>query len=118
MSFIDSLWVSLLGLAVVFAVLILLSFFLTVLSAALGMFLRNSTTGTAVIRDGNAAMVPQTGGTEVPYIVGGIDGEWSGGELKLIGVDEPTAAMIMAIISDESQIPLSQLRFKMIRAID
>ena len=117
MSFIDSLWVSLLGLAVVFTVLILLSFLITILSAVLGLFLRNSTTDTAVIRDGNAAVVPQTGGTEVPYIVGGTDGELSG-ELKLIGVDEPTAAMIMAIISDESQIPLSQLRFKTIRAID
>lgn len=118
MSFIDSLWISLLGIAVVFSVLILLSFLITILSAVLGLLLRNSATGTAVIRDGNTAVVPQTGGTEVPYIVGGVDGEWSGGELKLIGVEEPTAAMIMAIISDESQIPLSQLIFKTIRAID
>jgi Na+-transporting methylmalonyl-CoA/oxaloacetate decarboxylase gamma subunit len=42
----------------------------------------------------------------------------SSGELRLIQVDERTAAMIMAIVSDESGIPLSELRFKTIRAIE
>jgi len=40
------------------------------------------------------------------------------GEVKLKDVDERTAAMIMAIISDESQIPLSELRFKSIKAVE
>ncbi len=108
MSFADSLWISLLGLAVVFAVLIFLSFFLTILSSVLGF----------VVKNNNEKNVAGAGDTDVPYIVEELDGECSGGELKLIGVDEPTAAMIMAIISDESQIPLSQLRFKTIKAID
>ena len=47
-----------------------------------------------------------------------VDTGWSAGELRLIGVDEKTAAMIMAIVSHESQIPLSELQFKMIKAID
>jgi len=42
----------------------------------------------------------------------------STGELKLIDVDEKTAAMIMAIVSDESQIPLSELNFKYIKALN
>lgn len=42
----------------------------------------------------------------------------SSGELRLVNVDEKTAAMIMAIVSDESQIPLSELSFKSIKAID
>ncbi|MDI9480311.1 MAG: OadG family protein [Syntrophomonadaceae bacterium] len=108
MSFADSLWISLLGLAVVFAVLIFLSFFLTILSSVLGF----------VVKNNNEKNVAGAGDSDVPYIVEELDGECSGGELKLIGVDEPTAAMIMAIISDESQIPLSQLRFKTIKAID
>lgn len=37
------------------------------------------------------------------------------GQLKLRSVDEPTAALIMAIVSDESGIPLSELCFKSIR---
>jgi len=37
--------------------------------------------------------------------------------MKLVNVDEKTAAMIMAIISDESKIPLSELQFKSIRVV-
>ena len=40
-----------------------------------------------------------------------------GGTLKLHNVDDQTAAMIMAIISDTSGIPLSELCFKSIRLI-
>ena len=41
-----------------------------------------------------------------------------GGEIALYDVDEKTAACIMAIISDETKIPLNQLIFKSIRAMD
>ena len=41
-----------------------------------------------------------------------------GGELALYDVDEKTAACIMAIVSDETKIPLSQLVFKSIRALN
>ncbi len=42
----------------------------------------------------------------------------STGELKLVNVDEKTAAMIMAIISHESSTPLRELSFKLIKALD
>lgn len=45
-------------------------------------------------------------------------GVFSAGELKLHNVDERTAAMIMAIVSDESGILLSELCFKSIKAIE
>ncbi len=115
MTFIDSLWVSLLGMAVVFTVLILLSFFITILSQILGLVVKNGQDTNGYAIPGSAAQ--RTEGT-VPYILGEPDGDWSAGELKLIGVDEKTAAMIMAIVSDESEIPLSQLQFKTIKAID
>lgn len=41
--------------------------------------------------------------------------EMSCGVMKLQNVDDPTAAMIMAIVSDESGIPLSELQFKSIK---
>lgn len=41
-----------------------------------------------------------------------------GGEIALYDVDEKTAACIMAIISDETKIPLNQLIFKSIRAME
>lgn len=40
------------------------------------------------------------------------------GKLRLKNVDEQTAAMVMAIVSDESGIPLSELQFKSISLID
>lgn len=40
------------------------------------------------------------------------------GELKLINTDEREAAMIMAIVADETQTPLNELRFVSIKRID
>lgn len=99
MSLVDSLMVSLLGMGVVFLVLILLSLLIQISSVFLGYVSNNGPTTEQQLSE---------------VSVGG----WGAGELKLIGVDEPTAAMIMAIVSDESQIPLSELNFKVIRAID
>ena len=44
--------------------------------------------------------------------------EFSSGSLKLKGCDEKTAAMIMAIVSDNTGIPLSELVFKSITLIE
>lgn len=43
---------------------------------------------------------------------------FSSGTLKLKNVDEATAAMIIAIVSDESGVPLTELCFKSIRLIE
>lgn len=37
--------------------------------------------------------------------------------IELSGVDEPTAAVIMALVSDKSGIPLSNLRFRSIKKV-
>ena len=42
----------------------------------------------------------------------------SAGQLDLYYVDEKTAAVIMAIVSHESGIPLNRLQFKSIKAIE
>lgn len=42
----------------------------------------------------------------------------SQGELKLINTDEPTAAVIMALVSHQSGIPLNRLEFKSIRLME
>ena len=110
MTIVDSLMVSLTGFAIVFLVLIVLSVFIQLQTVVLGYATATKGTDTR-----NVAEAETTFMAEVPEIV---DGGWSAGELKLLGVDEKTAAMIMAIVSHESQIPLSELQFKMIRAID
>ena len=42
----------------------------------------------------------------------------SAGEVKLYSVPDKTAAMLMAIVADELQTPLNELRFLSIREID
>ena len=42
----------------------------------------------------------------------------SSGDLELAGVDEKTAAVIMAIVSDKSGIPLNRLQFKSITLME
>ncbi|MBP3447103.1 MAG: OadG family protein [Clostridia bacterium] len=42
----------------------------------------------------------------------------SQGELELIGVDEPTAAMLMALVSYKTEIPLNRLAFRSIKLVE
>ena len=42
----------------------------------------------------------------------------SSGELELVGTDEKTAAVIMALVSHNSGIPLNRLSFKSIRLME
>ncbi|MCX7711296.1 MAG: OadG family protein [Clostridia bacterium] len=107
MSIIDSLLVSIYGMAVVFIVLIILSF-LVKLQSMIFSSMASKQEKQEVAKDNKISSEPaaQT------------DAGWTSGELKLIGVDEKTAAMIMAIVSDESKIPLSELQFKTIKVID
>lgn len=44
--------------------------------------------------------------------------EFSSGSLKLKNCDEKTAAMIMAIVADDSGIPLEELVFKSIKLVE
>ncbi|MBR3835520.1 MAG: OadG family protein [Clostridia bacterium] len=42
----------------------------------------------------------------------------SQGELELIGVDEPTAAILMALVSYKTNIPLNRLAFRSIKLVE
>lgn len=101
MNFFDSIIILVFGLGLVFVVLIGLSATITVESKILYMFKPKKTTVEETAEQKTETMPEATAG-----------------ELKLIGVEEKTAAMIMAIISDESGIPLSELQFKSIKALD
>lgn len=112
MSFGDSLLIALFGLAVVFSALILLSLLVKLQSLVLAKI----TTG----RSKTDPVKTQSNGekSDLKELIKDDTEQWTAGELKLIGVDEKTAAMIMAIVSDECQIPLSELQFKSIKAIN
>lgn len=107
MTIVESLLVSVYGMSIVFAVLVLLSFLVMLQSKIFGKIVRSRETKETVseVEDsGIAAHHPEINA--------------SSGELKLNGVDDSTAAMIMAIVSDKSGIPLSELQFKTIKVID
>ena len=52
-----------------------------------------------------------------PAPVAAADGV-NNGEVDLIGVDEKTAAVVMAIVSQQSEIPLNRLQFKSIKLVE
>ncbi len=108
MSFFDSLGVALFMLSLVFVVLVILYFAVTIVSTALRIKSgKKAAKGDAEVLTGNTES-----NTDLNVVYA------STGEVKLRDVDEKTAAMIMAIVSHESNIPLSELCFKSIKAID
>jgi Na+-transporting methylmalonyl-CoA/oxaloacetate decarboxylase gamma subunit len=108
MSIIESLVVAMFTLSLVFVVLAILY----AMVMALSLVLRRGWGRKTVVQNAGALTEPDKKDWDVDA------GHASSGELKLKDVDEKTAAMIMAIVSDESRIPLSELHFKSIAAVD
>ena len=104
MSVLDSLTVDIFGLSIVFLVLIALSLVVKLISKVVSGLTKKSHSTQAAQQE-----------TKVIATPAGQEASYADGELKLFHVDQKTAAMIMAIVSDESKIPLSQLHFKSIR---
>ena len=104
MTVVESLPYALFCMAVVFIVLIILCLIIKVFSLVIGIFTGNSKKKQSIAAVSDTAAVEENG----PEI--------SCGKLKLHNVDERTAAMIMAIVSDESGIPIEELCFKSIKA--
>ncbi len=104
MSVPESLLVTVFVMAVVFVVLFLLSGIIKILSRALSSIGKKQEKEAVQVSSEAAVQNAAQSGED----------DFSSGTLKLKNVDEPTAAMIMAIVSDESGIPLSELVFKSI----
>jgi Na+-transporting methylmalonyl-CoA/oxaloacetate decarboxylase gamma subunit len=111
MSIIEGLKVSFFGISVVFVVLIALSFLVRLQTYVIKL-LNLDKIGAPEVKKEVAKIESETKEEEEDLVAA------SQGELKLLGLDEKTAAMVMAIVSDESKIPLSKLQFKMIKAVD
>ena len=102
LTFGESLWISLIGIAIVFAVLAALSLFLWAISKAVQSAERTAVPKPAAL----SPAAPEVTGTQA-----------FSGEVKLYDVDEKTAAMLMAIVAEETDIPLNELRVLSIREI-
>ena len=101
MGFGTALIYSLLGIAVVFLALVLLMVMIKLITAL----------GNRLEKPAPAGGPEPAGGAEIPAAPG------STGELKLYDTDPRTAAMLMAIVADELQIPVNELRFLSIREV-
>ncbi len=113
----EALNISLTGIVVVMLILALLAVLVLLLSKAI-----RAVEGTAKkkLQQKNAADKKQTTVVDKPAAVSGtaLPESQSIGDLDLYDVDEKTAAVIMAIVSHESGIPLNRLQFKSIKAIE
>ncbi|OQB14327.1 MAG: Oxaloacetate decarboxylase, gamma chain [Firmicutes bacterium ADurb.Bin193] len=108
MSMLGSLVVSLFMMALVFVVLSILCAMVIILSKVLALV---GNKGKQTVADNSVSMVTKLNESTK-------ESNFSTGELKLIGTDEKTAAIIMAIVSHESKIPLSSLIFKSIKVVE
>lgn len=105
-SAVDASVIAVSGLAVVFAVLAVICLIIIIISKVLSAS-DNTKENPKEIKTDNKTIEPIEN-KNVAY----------GGEVALIDVDEKTAACIMAIVSHETGIPLSELVFKKIKAIN
>ena len=105
----DALSVSLIGITTVICILAVIAGLIILVSKAIRAIESKANSKKAVAAPEQTASAPA--GVPMP------DG-MNQGELELIGTDEKTAAIIMAIVSDKSGIPLNRLAFKSIRLME
>lgn len=104
----SALLVALSGMVIVFLMLAILCAMIVVISKVVSALTKSAApTAPAPSAPAAPAVAPAPAAAPGPY----------GGEVALLGVDEKTAACVMAIVSHETGIPLSELVFKSIKAL-
>ena len=110
MGFSESVLVAIFTLVVVFCVLMMLMFIIRLFSFILSSFMDKKINQSVRLNTETSSQHEMIADLKIEDI-------FSTGAIKLKNVDEPSAAMIMAIVSDESGIPLEELCFKSISLI-
>lgn len=104
----QALLVSVIGIAVVLAELAIIALFIKLLSEIFKKVFARKKSEDAIKPEVSGETSPAPAGVPLPETQ-------SRGSVDLEGVDEPTAAVIMAIVSEKSGIPLNRLDFKSIK---
>ncbi len=121
-SIIASLGYSVLGMAVVFAMLVVLMLMIVALSRILAMQSALKAAGSAgaapVPAAAPAPASPAASSSPAGNVVRKVPAAGSFGEVKLHTVPDKTAALVMAIVADQLQEPLNELRFISIKQVD
>lgn len=119
-STLDALNVSLTGIVVVMIVLAILAVLVVLLSKGIRLVIKDNKTSVktpenakdeASVSEAVVQAVQKSSATTIPE-------NQSMGSLDLYKTDEKTAAVIMAVISNESGIPLNRLNFKSIKLVE
>ncbi len=109
------------GMVVVLVVLVVLAVLVLLISkavrAAQGKSAEEETTCAATVGDAPVA-APAVSAAPAPTAAAPLPENQSAGTLELYDCTEKEAAVIMAIISNESGVPLNRLEFKSIKAIE
>ncbi len=105
----DAFAVSLIGITTVICILAVIAVLILLVSKVIRAIENKANSKKAVAAPAATASSP----AGVPMPEG-----MNQGELELVGTDEKTAAIIMAIVSDKSGIPLNRLAFKSIRLME
>ena len=111
MSFGQTLLISLVGFSVVFLVLGFLAIFVFAMGKVFDILAKNKDKKTAAVVAAPAEAPAVVSGTPLPE-------NQSIGDLTLINTTEEEAAVIMAITSNKSGIPLNRLKFNTIKLME
>ena len=114
MSFLDACLYSVTGLLVVFFALVLLMCIIKLMTVVGDMSEKRKKAVPAAV---GGIPAPDTQGESFTLKQTGPLAPGTAGELKLYDTDPRTAAMLMAIVADELQAPLNELRFLSIRDV-
>ncbi|HEY5466265.1 MAG TPA: OadG family transporter subunit [Clostridia bacterium] len=109
MDILNSLYISVFGMSVVFVVLVSLILLINLQSFVAGKISGRTAAAGNVSATKTIAVPAQAAKPAAATVYAGPQ------ELKLTGVDDKTAAIIMAIVSDEIGVDPNQLYFKSIR---
>ena len=116
MSALEALLISVSGFFIVFVVLAGLALMIVLISRAAGSLAHSPAPAGSAPMPARAAH-PAPPAAPVMPVASTAQTAPYGGTVTLSGVDDLTAACIMAIVSDEIGVPLSALTFKSIKAI-
>ena len=105
-TFLDGLYVTVFGMAMVFVVLIALIYAIKLQTFLYNLLARKSTAKPDTFE--NAAIQPETS----------VLSPFEDSKLELTNVDERTAAIVIAIVCDRLKIPPERLYFKSIRRLE
>jgi len=113
----DSLWVSIIGFTVVFVVLIALILLIKLLSTIVNRRAAKPAAAVTPVPAPAPVHAPTPPPAPPAPLARTIPAPGSSGEVKLHTVDDKTAAMLMAIVANELDAPLNELRFISIREV-